>query len=94
MKSIMQDEKKCFACGTTMGLHLHHVYPGTANRKISDKHGFTIWLCGRHHNLSNDGIHFNKEFDLRVKQLCQKKYEETHSREEFMSLIGRNYLDD
>ena len=42
--------------------------------------------------MSNNGIHFDKEFDLRVKRLCQKKFEETHTREEFIALIGRNYL--
>jgi hypothetical protein len=30
---------------------------------------------------------------LMLKRHCQMKFEETHSREEFMSLIGRNYLD-
>lgn len=32
--------------------------------------------------------------DLRLKQDCQRKFEETHSREEFMAIIGRNYLPD
>lgn len=30
--------------------------------------------------------------DLRLKQDCQRRFEETHSREEFMAIIGRNYL--
>lgn len=42
--------------------------------------------------MSNNGIHFNKEFDVYVKKECQRKYEETHTREEFIKLIGRNYL--
>lgn len=30
--------------------------------------------------------------DLRLKQDCQRRFEEAHSREEFMAIIGRNYL--
>lgn len=44
--------------------------------------------------MSDKGIHFDKEFDLKVKRECQREYEKTHTRQEFMSLIGRNYLDD
>ena len=51
-----------------------------------------IWCCARHHNMSDEGIHFNKELDLEVKRDFQREYEKTHTREEFMSLIGRNYL--
>lgn len=92
-KSILQKEKRCMVCGATSGLHLHHVYSGMANRKISDRHGFVVWLCGKHHNLSNDGVHFNRELDMMIKKAFQREYEKTHSREEFMALIGRNYLD-
>lgn len=44
--------------------------------------------------MSDDGIHFNKGFDLQVKRECQMEYEKTHTRAEFLALIGRNYLDD
>jgi hypothetical protein len=91
-KSIMQKEKECYLCGTTYNLHKHHVFGG-ANRPISEKNGFTIFLCAAHHNMSDVGIHFNREFDLEVKRTCQTKFEKTHSREEFMKLIGKNYLD-
>jgi hypothetical protein len=92
MKSILQDEKECYECGATRNLQLHHCFFG-ANRKISEKHGFTVWLCGYHHNQSNDGVHCgNHDLDLRLKQDCQRKYEETHTRNEFRALIGKSYL--
>lgn len=91
-KSIMQTEKRCYVCGTTYDIHEHHIFYGTANRKQSEKHGFKVYLCGRHHNLSNKGVHFDRELDLRIKQDCQRLFEKTHSREEFMSIIGKNYL--
>ncbi len=83
--------RKCFVCGNTVGIHRHHVFGGR-NRKISDEHGFIVDLCGYHHNLSNDGVHFDKQLDLYIKQYYQREYEKTHSRAEFMALIGRNYL--
>lgn len=43
--------------------------------------------------MSNEGVHFNRELDLKLKRECLAKFEETHSREEFMKIIGKNYLD-
>lgn len=93
MKSIIQTEKECYVCKTTRGLHLHHVFYGHANRKISDDHGFVVWLCGEHHNLSKNGVHFNTALDETIKKDMQKEYEKKHTRDEFMELIGRNYLE-
>lgn len=90
-KSILQSEKECFVTGDTNNLHCHHIFKGK-NRKHSDKYGLWVWLRADWHNLSDYGVHFNTEFDTELKQLAQKKFEETHTREEFMSLIGKNYL--
>jgi hypothetical protein len=93
-KSILQDEKVCYITGQTNNLHLHHIYAGS-RRKISDENGFVVYLCARLHNQSDDGVHGKNghELDMMLKRHCQMKYEETHSREEFMTLIGKNYLD-
>ena len=94
-KSILQDEKKCYITGQTNNLHKHHIYFGNPLRKISEKNGFWVYLAGRLHNQSEDGVHGKNghDLDLMLKRHCQMKYEETHTREEFMKLIGRNYLD-
>ena len=92
MKSILQDKKECYVTGVTRYLHKHHIYGG-ANRKISEKNGFYVYLTPHWHNMSDKGVHFNKELDNRLKMECQRKYEETHTRAEFIALIGRNYLD-
>lgn len=42
--------------------------------------------------MSQYGIHFNKDIDMEVKKECQRKFEETHTRQEFMDIFGRNYL--
>lgn len=89
--SIISDSKRCYRCGSIFNLHKHHIYGGP-NRKISEQEGFYVYLCPMHHNWSDEGVHFNREFDLELKKECQQIYEKEHSREEFMALIGRNYL--
>ena len=78
-------------CGTTIDLHRHHIFGG-ANRKYSEADGLWVYLCAKHHNMSDEGVHFNKALDERLKKLGQNAYEEEHSHEEFMERYGRNYL--
>ena len=93
MNTVLQSEKECYACGTTYNLHSHHVIYGTSNRKNSEKRGFKVWLCAYHHNMSNEGVHFNKQFDLVLKTKAQAYYEEHYgSREDFVREFGRSYL--
>lgn len=91
MRSILQDTKECFITGATDGLHRHHIFGGR-NRKASEENGFWVYLRADFHNMSDYGVHFNKQLDLMLKKTCQAKFEETHTREEFMRIIGRNYL--
>lgn len=90
-KSILQSEKECFMCGTTLNLERHHVIFGTAGRKISDKLGLTVWLCHEHHK-GRFSPHNDREIDLRLRRFAQSCYEDRRSREEWMEKIGRNYL--
>lgn len=92
MNSIVSKSKCCWVCGSPY-VHLHHIFFG-ANRKNSDKNGLTVYLCPEHHNMSNEGVHFNKDLDLKLKHTAQRAYEKTHTRDEFMKLIGKNYLED
>ena len=87
-----QTEHECELCGYYGICSRHHVYYGTANRKQSDKWGMTAWLCPTCHTSSARGVHFNKLNDLILKERYQRIFEETHTREEFMSIFGRNYL--
>jgi len=89
-KSIISNDKACFICGSPY-VHLHHIYAGY-NRKHSDQYGCTVYLCPYHHNLSNAGVHFNRELDLKLKKLCQEKFEELYSKEDFIKIFGKNYL--
>ena len=92
--SILQSEKVCYITGNTEGLHKHHIFFGHGLRQISEDNGFWVYLSWRLHNGSNEAVHGKNghELDLMLKQHAQRKFEETHSRDEFMALIGRSYL--
>ena len=88
MRSVLQDDKRCFFCGSVVGLELHHCLHGS-RRKIADKYGLTVWLCHEHHT-GNTGVHFDKDKDLILKQYAQKKYQEVY--DDWMEVVGKNYL--
>lgn len=93
-KSILQPDitrstRKCYITERTDNIELHHIYPGK-NRKTSDEQGFWVCLTAEMHRKVHDNP--NKDLDLFIKRLCQRKYEETHTREGFLKLIGKSYL--
>ena len=91
--SILQDTKKCYVCGTTQNIHIHEVFYGR-NRQNSIKDGCCVYLCGKDHNLSNSGVHFNHELDMMLKkqmELCWCKYY-NKTPEDFVKRYYCNYL--
>lgn len=92
MKSLLKDEEECYICGTPLNLHKHHIYAGTANRKLSEEYGCWVYLCATHHNMSRFSVHQNREIDLGLRRKCQEAFEQTHTRQEFVAIFGRNYL--
>ena len=77
--------------GREYGLHKHHIFGG-AWRDISEREGFWVYLYWSLHTGNMKAVHNNFAFDKALKQECQAKYEETHTREEFIKLIGRSFL--
>ena len=75
---------KCDYCGRYFGkLDPHEVYGGS-NRKRSIKNKFVALLCRNCHD-DNKALK-----ELKIKY--QKEYEKTHTREEFIKLIGKSYI--
>lgn len=91
-KSIMQTEKKCYITHSTLELHKHHIFFGTANRKKSEKWGCWVYLTADYHNMLDHGVHFNKELDLQLKQECQRRFEALYGHDMFMMVFCKNYL--
>lgn len=93
MRSIIDNEKKCLICKTTRNLHKHHVFYGAGRRTTSEKYGCWVYLCGYHHNMSDEGIHFNAKRDLALKKYTQDVWEDRFgSREDFIRIFGKSYL--
>lgn len=92
MESIIQSERECFVCKTKSNLHMHHIFYGTANREVSERNGFKVYLCGYHHNSSSFGVHYDKKLDMALKRYAQQLYEQEHTREDFIKLVGKSYL--
>lgn len=93
MSSIVQDlsVERCFVCGSTRELELHHIMHGTANRRLATRHGLTCWLCRTHHT-GRYGVHSNAELNRRLQQEAQRAFERTHTRTDWMNIFGKNYL--
>lgn len=99
MKSIMQTDKTiCYLCHERANyydgnLEEHHIFGGTANRDKSEIHGLKVYIHGlKCHREGPGAVHKNRNVDLALKAAGQQKFEESHSREEFMDEFGRNWL--
>ena len=90
-KSILQDDRRCYFCNRVTGLEKHHVFAGIANRRISEARGFWVMCCNECHT-GRDGVQYNKEKNLRLKQDAQRAFEKDHTHQEWMDLIRKNYL--
>lgn len=74
----------CEVCGKySKYLDSHEIFGGS-NRKRSIQHKFVKLICPKCH--SNETIINQLRIDT------QKEYEKTHTRQEFINLIGKSYL--
>lgn len=74
-------------------LHRHEIFHGP-NRQRSINDGMVIFLPPELHNMSNRGIHFNREFEDCVKVLAERVWIDYYGKtiDDFMCAYGRNYL--
>lgn len=89
---ITETTWRCYLCGRTGKMEEHHVFFGTANRKLSEAYGLVVPLCPDCHRNGSMAVHRCRETDLRLKRAGQRAFEKTHSREQWMEIFGRNYL--
>lgn len=74
----------CEFCGKfSKRLDPHEIYGGS-NRKRSIKYKFIKLLCRK--------CHSNEKIINQLRKDMQKEYERSHTREEFIALIGKSYL--
>lgn len=92
-KSIIQNEKRCFICGSVRWLEEHHIF-NAAYRKKSERLGLKVYLCHYCHNEPPNGIHQNREnrlaLNAKVQEIAMQYY--GWSTEDFIREFGKNYL--
>ena len=97
-----KERKTCFLCGRTAYTERHHIFSGTANRKLSEEDGLVVDLCHSCHNEPPNGVHFNKDNMHRLHVHGQRIWEmgkivndgmtDEQAREAFIKRYGKNYL--
>ena len=73
-------------------LEEHHIYGGP-NRAVSEAEGLKVYLCQECHR-GKEGVHRDISKMRFLQQEGQRKFEEIHTRKQFMKLFGRNYLEE
>lgn len=92
--SVLTDDMKSCYVTHSPTVHIHHVFNGN-RKKASEKRGFLVPLHPALHTYGPDSVHHNpnKGLDLRLKQECQRYYEEHYgTRAEFIKEFGKSYL--
>ena len=75
------------------GSHRHECIFGK-NRQKSIDDGLVVFLTPELHNMSNKGVHFNKEFRDMMQQEAQRRWMEYYNKsiDDFIKRYGKNYL--
>ena len=71
-ESLLSRTKKCYICGA-LNVEKHHVFFGTAKRRISDTEGCWLWLCPERHRGAS-GVHSNNKLSRRIQIECELEW--------------------
>lgn len=89
--------RECFLCGANGNgdpLERHHIFGG-ANRKLSEKYGLVVYLCGNSCHRNGDyAAHRNSDTAALLHRYGQAKAmrEQGWTAEQFRDVFGKNYL--
>lgn len=91
---IMNDNPPLWRNKRFNGSHRHEVFFGTRNRQKSIDDGLVVFLTPEMHNMSNKGVHYNKEFRDMMQKEAQKIWMMYYNKstEDFIKRYGKNYL--
>ena len=96
-KSILQEKDgTCYLCVILhedyrihKDLHEHHIFSGTANRKLSEQYGLKVYLCPDHHEYGAEAVHKNKIVRLLLEETAKRAFEKKYPEESFREIFGR-----
>lgn len=106
LRSIITDNlERCYYCGTTNNVELHHCIHGKIGRKLSTQYHLLVGLCPDCHRGVN-GVHGKNgyEKDLKLKAEAQHKWEERRikkgkstrdsARQDWINVFGIDYINE
>lgn len=83
------DTERCYLCGSTYKLTWHEIYAGK-NRQNSMRYGLCLRLCLNCHSKEQENDQFNNYWHKQGQLYWEKNI---GSREEFIKVFRRNYLE-
>lgn len=93
---ILPPNPKYSVIRTSVYCHRHEIFFGNPNRQKSIRDGLVVFLTPEMHNMSNRGVHFNRDFDLYLKRIGQQTWMDYYGKTtvDFIREYGKNYLYD
>ncbi len=88
----------CYLCARLNGDYKtkvteeHHILYGSGRRELAEAEGIKVNLCLSHHRTGQQAAHNCRETRELLCRIAQREYEQTHTREQWMELAGKNYL--
>lgn len=86
---VINELRRCAVCHRMRYCDTHEIFGGK-NRQISIRHELQVPLCRNCHFLVTNKICIDEE--LIWKRDCQRKFEQHNTREDWLALIGENFL--
>lgn len=62
--------------------------------KFGEAEGLKVYLCLEHHISGKEAVHNNAEMMRLLREDGQRAFEQKYTREEFMKMFGKNYLEE
>ena len=90
-EALRKEGENGYCAAFSQQIEEHHIFGGP-HRKLSEHYGLKVHLCIYHHTSGSEAVHNNRTWDLRLKQIGQKAFEERYSYGEWMQVFGRDYL--
>ncbi|MBR5202901.1 MAG: hypothetical protein IKW45_06520 [Clostridia bacterium] len=93
MEKCIMPQSDLYKTERFYGSHRHEVF-FNSNRQKSIEDGLVVFLTPQQHNLSKESVHYNREFDLKLKKIAEQAWLDYYGKtiEDFIKRYGRNYL--
>ena len=90
-ESIVSKYNRCFLCGSSRHIEIHHIYSGS-RRKKSTEYGLVVPLCDKCHR-GQFGVHNNKDKMLYLRKIGQIMFQKYYPDLDFVEIFHKNYLE-